>query len=80
MTDTMNPPGFPRPAVFTQTHGLASVALDGMTLLDYMAAKAMQGIVASDTEVALLMNHADRAEFSYHQANAMILERQKWIK
>ena len=79
MTDTVNPPAFPSPE-WSDAHGNIAHQEYGMTLLDYMAAKAMQGIVASDTEVALLMNHADRAEFSYHQANAMILERQKWIK
>ena len=34
-------PAFSRPAVFTQTHGLASAEQDGMTLRDYFAAKAM---------------------------------------
>ena len=38
-------PAFPRPAVFTEVHGLASVEQDGMTLRDYFAAKAMQSIL-----------------------------------
>ena len=37
---------FPRPAVFTVTHGLASVEQDGMSLRDYFAAKAMNGLIA----------------------------------
>jgi hypothetical protein len=39
-------PAFPRPAVFTQTHGLASPEQDGMTLRDYFAAKAMHDVMA----------------------------------
>ena len=35
-------PAFPRPAVFTEVHGLASVEQDGMTLRDHFAGLAMQ--------------------------------------
>jgi phage head maturation protease len=51
--------------------------LQGATLRDYFAAKAMQGVLASDADVVtLLMNHADRAEFAYNQADAMLKARE----
>ena len=51
---------------------------DGMTLRDYFAAKAMQGIFASNTE----HDHADEhifdavAEAAYKQADAMMKARE----
>lgn len=43
---------FPRPAVFTEVHGLASVELDGMTLRQYYAGLALQGLLASDVHAS----------------------------
>ena len=49
----------------------------GMTLRDYFAAKAMQGMF-SNTEVAALVNsHEQFAELAYRMADAMLRERQE---
>jgi hypothetical protein len=47
----------------------------GMTMRDYFAAKAMQGILAceSDTQLSAI----DCAAFAYAQADAMLAERVK---
>lgn len=58
--------------------GIENPIYDGMTLRDYFAAKAMQGILASNTE----HEHEDAhifdaiAEASYKQADAMLKARQ----
>ena len=70
-----NQPAFP--AWELNGHGKPEMTCFGLTMLDYFAAKAMQGILASDAEATLLMNHADRAEFVYNQAEAMMAERAK---
>ena len=60
------------------THPNGALIHDGMTLRDYFAAKAMQGILASNTE----HEHEDAhifdaiAEASYKQADAMLKARQ----
>ena len=65
-------PAFPAPA------GVSHITEQGMTLRDYFAAKAMQGILASNTE----HEHEDAhifdaiAEASYKQADAMLEARQ----
>lgn len=57
--------------------GIENPIYDGMTLRDYFAAKAMQGILASNTE----HEHEDAhifdaiAEASYKQADAMLKAR-----
>ena len=57
--------------------GIENPLYDGMTLRDYFAAKAMQGILASNTE----HEHEDAhifdaiAEASYKQADAMLKAR-----
>ena len=67
-----NPPAFPCP------QGVPP-SLGGMTLRDYFAAKAMQGIFASNTE----HDHEDShifdavAEAAYLQADAMLAAREK---
>ena len=66
-----NQPAFPLHNHGAQTLGLH---VTGMTLRDYFAAKAMQGIFASNTE----HDHADEhifdavAEAAYKQADAMM--------
>ena len=66
-----NPPAFPA-SPDTKT-------FQGMTLRDYFAAKAMQGIFASNTE----HDHEDShifdavAEAAYLQADAMLAAREK---
>ena len=67
-----NQPAFPCP------QGVPP-SLGGMTLRDYFAAKAMQGIFASNTE----RDHEDShifdavAEAAYLQADAMLAAREK---
>ena len=46
----------------------------GMSLRDYFAAKAMQGILASPTDG---MTYVEIAENSYRMADAMLKEREK---
>ena len=58
--------------------GIENSLYDGMLLRDYFAAKAMEGILASNTE----HEHEDAhifdaiAEASYRQADAMLKARQ----
>ena len=68
-------PAFPRPAVFTEVHGLASVEQDGMTLRDYFAAKALQGMLTNQH----LYQASDArmfAKWAYTQADAMLKARE----
>lgn len=46
----------------------------GMSLRDYFAAKAMQGLVSIDD---LDMTPSDYARWAYQQADAMLAEREK---
>jgi hypothetical protein len=50
-------------------------AFQGMTLRDYFAAKALQGVLAADTEELLSVDAI--ASVSYRIANAMLKEREK---
>ena len=53
-----------------------SLAVDsGMTLRDYFAAAALQGIL-SNTEASKAWNESDVARFCYFQADAMIKARE----
>ena len=72
MTKDTSKPAFP-------CHpGIENPLYDGMTLRDYFAAKAMEGILASNTE----HEHEDAhifdaiAEAAYKQADAMLKARQ----
>jgi hypothetical protein len=51
--------------------------VNGMTLLDYFAAKAMQGMVSSSKWP--IMDIPKTASDSYKQAAAMLQERSKYI-
>ena len=70
-----NTPAFPVQSVYIEDQETNS---RGMTLRDYMAAAAMQGIFASNTE----HDHADEhifdavAEAAYKQADAMMKARE----
>lgn len=52
---------------------------NGMTLLDYFAAKAMQAVTATPHSFSEVKDDATCAEFSYKLAAAMIEERKKYI-
>lgn len=57
------------PQAFPNYHGGYSRADEGMTLRDYFAAKAMQGIIFECLEPK------DTAKFAYELADAMLKER-----
>ena len=75
MTTATGGPAFPCAHLNTTT--LTYKYVEGMTLRDYFAAKAMEGILASNTE----HEHEDAhifdaiAEASYKQADAMLKAR-----
>ena len=50
---------------------------DGMTLRDYFAAKAMQGLLAQSQGSALGSQVTDGASYAYAIADAMLKEREK---
>ena len=60
-------PAFPRPA-YTHPNGEIVLDEDGMTLRDYFAAKAMQGMLASDVNAT---RHIFAAQ-AYAMADAML--------
>jgi hypothetical protein len=64
----MNMPAFPAPA------GVSHITEQGMTLRDYFAAKAMNGLI-SDGAVPELSGKLI-AEMSYAMADAMLVERE----
>ncbi len=76
-------PAFPRPASEYTKNGTLPDGNDavaeqaGMTLRDYFAAKAMQGLLASDDPTGPFYSAKEVAEFSYEQADAMLAERGK---
>lgn len=62
-------PAFPRPASEAHQHGMHSPQ-DGMTLRDYFAAKAMQGICASGPTANWTDGRIARS--AYEMADAML--------
>jgi len=62
-------PAFPTKAYDLEREQL--VREEGMTLRDYFAAKAMQGLLQ------YAYAHADRASVAYKAADAMLAEREK---
>jgi len=60
-------PAFPAP------YGVGHVTTEGMTLRDYFAAKAMQGLVGAPQNFP----RAKIAEHAYLMADSMIAERNK---
>lgn len=57
--------------------GNTSAWQDGMTLLDYFAAKAMQGYCSRN---GMNPTWDDRAKWAYQQAAAMMEERKKYLQ
>jgi hypothetical protein len=67
-----NPPAFP---TNQYANGISPSGFDtGMTLRDYFAAKAMQGLLAADTNFNSI--EFDVAKAAYHQADAMLKARE----
>ena len=65
----INPPAFPRPF-----SGTKQFAQEGMSLRDYMAAKAMQGMYANGSFPTGIM--LDTAKEAYEMADAMMKARE----
>ena len=55
---------------------IVSTLEGGMTLRDWFAGQAVEGIISS-FNLNSDWSHADRAEFAYRQADAMLIERAK---
>ena len=68
-----NPPAFP---VFPETSGGHAAAFQGMTLRDYFAAKAMQGICNSRSHSELKGHAIASAKVAYELADAMMKARE----
>ena len=59
------------------SHGsMGEVAQEGMTLRDYFAAKAMQGLIAQSAGTALGSSVEIAAEYAYAAADAMLKARE----
>lgn len=71
-------PAFPSPG-FTNQFSQYVPSTDGMTLRDYFAAKACEGICVSRDEAGVLLKHGYEwiAKESYAIADAMLTERNK---
>jgi hypothetical protein len=70
----MNQPAFPRPASPAHQHGMHNPQ-DGMTLRDYFAAKAMQGMFASGN-LPQSVQDDELAFAAYNMADAMLKARE----
>jgi len=69
-------PAFPIPGAYTP-NGEWMWGDNGMTLRDYFAAKAMNGLLAQFQGVANACDPAHHATWAYQMADAMLLEREK---
>jgi hypothetical protein len=71
-----NPPAFPMTGFETRNgQGIQSVHHTGMTLRDYFAAKAMQGMYANGSFPTGIM--LDTAKEAYEMADAMLKAREE---
>ena len=70
MTEHNNPPAFPQHYLKCEEH------MTGMTMLDHFAGLAMQAMVNRESR----WEENGIAEEAYKQADAMLKERQSWIK
>ena len=64
-----NPPAFPRPH-----SGTSQFAQEGMTLRDYFAAKAMQGMLSENSGIRYPTD--ELVDFAYKVADAMMKARE----
>ena len=72
MSDRNNPQAFPDSFYNQDGTGFRE---EGMTLRDYFAAKALQGLIASDLKFDL--DPETLSEFSYNLADDMLKQRNK---
>ena len=64
-------PAFPRPfSEDTYLEGIDYLAQDGMTMRDYFAAKAMQGMLSENSGIRY--PNEELAQFAYAVADAMM--------
>ena len=69
MTTNTGGPAFP-------THPEGALIHDGMTLRDYFAAKAMQGLLTATLTPNTVWSQDEAAETAYNVADAMLKARQ----
>jgi hypothetical protein len=74
MSNNTGGPAFPSPGVVLHS-GNQQGAYEGMTLRDYFAAKAMQGILASGN-LPKSVQYDELASVAYKMADAMLKARQ----
>lgn len=71
-----NPSAFPSPGV-VMTDGRQQGAYEGMTMRDYFAAAALQGMLAATPEAADYPSRIATSELAYLYADAMLKERER---
>ena len=78
-TDKDGGRAFPAPARYDSELGMwdCESHFVGMSMRDYFAAKAMQGLLSQSMGTALGSDPADAALYAYAVADAMIIERGK---
>ncbi len=75
-----NEPAFPTPPVLDGGKVLYHSAQPGMSLLDWFAGMALQGILASERTGSRAWEHEDRAEHAWRAAHTMLVMRPKESK
>ena len=65
-------PAFPTEYFYDQDTKVERMPTEGMTLRDYFAAKAMQGLIAQSAGTALGSRVEIAAEYAYAAADAML--------
>lgn len=81
-----NPSAFPRPGFDGRSEEVEgnyrNKPQDGMSLRDYFAAKALQGMLSAecDDKMCAWSNPDKAAEWSYQFADAMLVAREKGAK
>ena len=78
MSDKYNGgPAFPNDPDVHLRSDAECAALQGMTLRDWFAGKAMQGLLAQSIGSAYTSPHSDAAAYAYAMADAMLEAREK---
>ena len=67
-------PAFPHSIIYANNESQFEVK-QGLSLRDYFAAKAMQGLLAADPDTR--WDDYDCAKYAYAQADAMLAERER---
>jgi hypothetical protein len=72
-----NHPAFPVQAYLGDASNPKVRPNTGMSMRDYFASKAMNGLLANPEEISLNAPLEEIADFSYKLANAMLVRREK---